>query len=410
MDKSRRLPPLGAPSSRAPTSSEPPFAPLTFVDSRSPPPSQQQQQQQQHQQQPRQPQHSLSHSQLPARSLPTPPTTTPTPLFPSLSTTAQRSSQPSPPIPVSSEAAISKPKKLHREVEQRRRMRMTEQIEELRHCVSDPNSGKTDKVSILQDAVAFVKAAKRTIHSLQFKLQAAESECARLVAILTELQPNLLRQQPHHSAAPLSAHPHVHHVPSASSLLASTSAHASATPPQLLPSNAPVRAPSFNFESVVSHTSFRGATAAGATPTTDTLHAPVAQQAASWNTLTPSAQPFSHPAVSVSSHHTTHFPHAIHRSHSQPVHASLPHLRATHHQQQHQSFVGAHTGAHYAPLRNSLPRSEPPSQLEQHPQLPHPSHIEPAHTHRHAQGQQSAAAAHPGDHASIPSYKGRRHL
>lgn len=91
------------------------------------------------------------------------------------------------------EGNITKPKKLHREVEQKRRMRMAEQIVELRKWVSNPNGGKTDKVSVLQDAVSFVKESSRKIDELQDALDRSREECAHLRSLLNNFQaPNLL--------------------------------------------------------------------------------------------------------------------------------------------------------------------------------------------------------------------------
>lgn len=84
---------------------------------------------------------------------------------------------PAPPLPPA--RALAKPKKLHREVEQKRRMRMAAQILELRKWVSDP-AGKTDKVSVLQDAVAFVKHAAGSIQQLNTALEESREEVRRL--------------------------------------------------------------------------------------------------------------------------------------------------------------------------------------------------------------------------------------
>lgn len=84
---------------------------------------------------------------------------------------------------------IAKPKKLHREVEQKRRMRMAEQIVELRKWVSNPNGGKTDKVSVLQDAVSYVKDSARKIHLLNEMLQRSRAECAHLRHLLSNAAP-----------------------------------------------------------------------------------------------------------------------------------------------------------------------------------------------------------------------------
>lgn len=86
------------------------------------------------------------------------------------------------------EGGITKPKKLHREVEQKRRMRMAEQIVELKKWVSNPNSGKSDKVSVLQDAVSFVKESSRKIDELQEALDRSREECAHLRSLLNNFQ------------------------------------------------------------------------------------------------------------------------------------------------------------------------------------------------------------------------------
>ncbi|KAI0559971.1 hypothetical protein FGB62_129g09 [Gracilaria domingensis] len=146
------------------------------------------------------------------------------------------------------------------------------------------------------------------------------------------------------------------------------------------------------------------------------LHTPIAQQGASWNTFASSAQHFPHAAVSASSHQPPHFSHALPRAQSRPSHSSLPHLRAAQHQQQQHTFIGAHSRAPYASIRNSHMRSEPSSRLEQHRQLGHQSQLKPTqsiHTHqrtspgRASQGGQTTALAHPGDQAT---YAFSRHV
>lgn len=111
-------------------------------------------------------------------------------------------SSPSKPAPTtrhqstsSTEAAISKPKKLHREVEQKRRLRMAEQIVQLRHWVCNPSSTKTDKVSVLQDAVQYVKDATRDNRQLQGMVTRLQAENAQLRSIISATHPNSLPTQ-----------------------------------------------------------------------------------------------------------------------------------------------------------------------------------------------------------------------
>lgn len=106
--------------------------------------------------------------------------------------TAQLSSHPRHHSTPVAEGSVTKPKKLHREVEQKRRMRMAEQIVELRKWVSNPNGGKTDKVSVLQDAVSYVKDASRKIDELQDALHRSRDECAHLRTLLSKAQPAFL--------------------------------------------------------------------------------------------------------------------------------------------------------------------------------------------------------------------------
>lgn len=89
--------------------------------------------------------------------------------------------------------AISKPRKLHRQVEQKRRMRISEQISQLKQCVSDPSDVKTDKVSILKRSVAFVKECQTRIHCLQRNLTWLQNEHARLLTLVAGVDPNILR-------------------------------------------------------------------------------------------------------------------------------------------------------------------------------------------------------------------------
>lgn len=87
------------------------------------------------------------------------------------------------------EGGVTKPKKLHREVEQKRRMRMAEQIVELRKWVSDPNGGRTDKVSVLQDAVTYVKESAKKVEELQNALERSRAECSHLRSLLNKSSP-----------------------------------------------------------------------------------------------------------------------------------------------------------------------------------------------------------------------------
>lgn len=104
------------------------------------------------------------------------------------------------------EGGVAKPKKLHREVEQKRRMRMAEQIVELRKWVSNPNGGKTDKVSVLQDAVTYVKESAKKIEDLQRALEESRAECARLRSFLNKSQPISTLPGPLAHLAPPQAH------------------------------------------------------------------------------------------------------------------------------------------------------------------------------------------------------------
>lgn len=108
------------------------------------------------------------------------------------------------------EGGVTKPKKLHREVEQKRRMRMAEQIVELRKWVSDPNGGRTDKVSVLQDAVTYVKESARKIEELKAALERSDAECAHLRSLVNKssmrsnLQPTLPQMHAQSHLAPIS--------------------------------------------------------------------------------------------------------------------------------------------------------------------------------------------------------------
>lgn len=102
--------------------------------------------------------------------------------YPPSSFSAEITSQPLQ-LPVA-DGGIAKPKKLHREVEQKRRMRMTQQIAQLRQWVSNPNGGRTDKVSVLQDTVAYVKDAATKIQDLQTALHHSKAECDHLRSLL----------------------------------------------------------------------------------------------------------------------------------------------------------------------------------------------------------------------------------
>lgn len=68
---------------------------------------------------------------------------------------------------------------------------MAEQIVELRKWVSNPNGGKTDKVSVLQDAVSYVKDASRRIQVLNDMLQRSRAECAHLRHMLSSTAPSV---------------------------------------------------------------------------------------------------------------------------------------------------------------------------------------------------------------------------
>lgn len=72
-------------------------------------------------------------------------------------------------------------------------MRISEQISQLKQCVSDASDVKTDKVSILKRSVAFVKEAQMRIHCLQRSLRWLQSEHARLLTLVAGVDPNILR-------------------------------------------------------------------------------------------------------------------------------------------------------------------------------------------------------------------------
>ncbi|CAN8066100.1 unnamed protein product [Agarophyton chilense] len=300
-------------------------------------------------------------------------------------------------------------------------MRMAEQIAELRQCVSDPNSGKTDKVSILQDAVSFIKSAKRNIISLEYRLQAAESECSRLLAILTEWQSTTPRHQPHHNPHPLPVHPHLQQVPTLAPAVVSTTPHPPKPHAHLLPSNSSLPSPAFNFGSIAPQPSPRETPPAptatrSSNPTTQVIHSPIALHGTSWNTFSSSAQPFSHAATGATAHPSPHFSHGVHRTHSQPSIMALPQLPGTHRQSQRQSFLAVHTALPYESLRNSLPPSGAPQSSEHHSQQPHQSNLEPTqspHPHppsspsRPLQDTQNTVLTHPADQASMSTPNAR---
>lgn len=88
-----------------------------------------------------------------------------------------------------------RPKKmLHREVEQARRSRMTAQIELLRAQLA-PSRPKTDKVSVLQAAVAFIAEANSRIATLEAELSSAREEANGLRRQLHDAGPHNSRSQ-----------------------------------------------------------------------------------------------------------------------------------------------------------------------------------------------------------------------
>ncbi|CAN8072635.1 unnamed protein product [Agarophyton chilense] len=77
--------------------------------------------------------------------------------------------------------AVSRPKRPHREVEQKRRMRVAEQIALLRHALCDSHAEKSDTVSVLQRAVHFVNVAQSTIATLKTENDALRRERLRVL-------------------------------------------------------------------------------------------------------------------------------------------------------------------------------------------------------------------------------------
>ncbi|PXF47390.1 hypothetical protein BWQ96_02870 [Gracilariopsis chorda] len=268
------------------------------------------------------------------------------------------------------------------------------------------------------------KPPKKTIHSLQLKLQAAESECARLVALLAKLQPNLLTHQSHPSNPSSLPHhqPHLQHLPPPPSASHCSTAAPSA---QLLPSSGP-RDPPLNFDTVVPHASFRDAVAVAAVPASiapnsDLPSAPVVHHSVPWNPFPP-AQQFSYAAASTAIAHPpaplSHLPHPL----SQPAHTSLPHLSSVPHS--HQPVAPAHSVALYTSHKRSLSREtrpkpqqhqslqhQPlhqqrhvhPSQQQISPQRPHSTSAQPPHLPH------SAAVRPPADHPTVSNRKDPTH-
>lgn len=68
---------------------------------------------------------------------------------------------------------------------------MAEQIGELRRWVSNPNGGRTDKVSVLQDAVSFVKDANRRIEELETMVSRLRMENTHLRTMVDSTQTQL---------------------------------------------------------------------------------------------------------------------------------------------------------------------------------------------------------------------------
>eukprot|EP00178_Gracilaria_changii_P016592 TRINITY_DN47829_c0_g1_i1.p1 TRINITY_DN47829_c0_g1~~TRINITY_DN47829_c0_g1_i1.p1 ORF type:complete len:277 (+),score=51.55 TRINITY_DN47829_c0_g1_i1:305-1135(+) len=77
--------------------------------------------------------------------------------------------------------AVSRPKRLHREVERKRRMRVSEQVALLRRALCDSHAEKSDTVSVLQRAVHFVNVAQTTIANLHAENDALRRDRARVV-------------------------------------------------------------------------------------------------------------------------------------------------------------------------------------------------------------------------------------